>query len=136
MTLTVCESLSSCGESDSDIPSGTSLLGHPLWRRSLLHDDQKGIVRRTRSRDNDATLESERLFGGCRRFSDRLRVRGIRPPITLTLSYLLFGGPFGGRAACRYAYVRTVFECLLAVDVLDYPEKDRQHGRQHTAGEV
>ena len=31
MTLTVCESLSSCDKSDSDIPSETSPLGHPLW---------------------------------------------------------------------------------------------------------
>lgn len=86
----------------------------------LIHDDRKPLERFVSSQLAYARLEAGRLSQGQPlRWQDRLRRAGVMPLVSGLGAYVRAGGPFSGRAALRYAYERVVFECLLAMRVLE-----------------
>jgi hypothetical protein len=97
----------------------------PIYRFNarLIHDDRKPVKRFVDTQLKYASLEATRLRNGApNRWQDRLRRLGVMPPVAAIGAYLMAGGPFGGSAALRYAYERTLFECALALRVLDHQE--------------
>jgi glycosyltransferase involved in cell wall biosynthesis len=89
------------------------------FEAKLTHDDRKPLGRFIGSQLSYARLEAERVTGsGAPRWQDRLRRTALMPFVTAPGAYLAAGGPFAGRAALRYACERTVFECLLAMEIL------------------
>jgi glycosyltransferase involved in cell wall biosynthesis len=85
----------------------------------LIHDDRKPPARFVRSQIEYARLEAERLRSATSlRWQDRVRRLGLMPPVAGLAAYLRAGGPLRGRASLRYAYERTLFECLLAMHTL------------------
>jgi len=90
------------------------------FRIALIHDDQKPLERWVQSQVSYLPQnEREIANGGAARIRDRLRKLGIMPPVMGVLAYLKAGGPFGGAAAVRYAYERTVAESLLAIRLMN-----------------
>lgn len=85
----------------------------------LIHDDRKPVGRFVASQIEYSRLEAERLAGGARRWQDRVRRTGLMPLVSGLAAYLRAGGPLRGASALRYAYERTVFECILAMRVLE-----------------
>jgi hypothetical protein len=84
----------------------------------LIHDDRKPLARFVQSQLAYARLEAARLSAsGPRRWQDRLRRTGLMPIVAGCVGYCAAGGPLAGRAALRYAYERTLFECLLALEL-------------------
>jgi glycosyltransferase involved in cell wall biosynthesis len=85
----------------------------------LAHDDRKPLARFVESQRIYAGLEADRLMRpGTRRWQDRVRQTALTPFIVGPAAYLAAGGPLAGRAALQYACERTVFECLLALELL------------------
>lgn len=92
----------------------------PIYRFStrLIHDDRKPVARFVASQLEYSRLESERLEQrGALRWQDRVRRAGIMPVVAGLAAYVRAGGPLRGRASLRYAYERTLFECLLAMRI-------------------
>lgn len=90
------------------------------FRTRLVHDDRKSIDRFVRSQVEYSRLEMGRLqLAGAGRWQDRVRRLALMPLVAGIGAYLRSGGPFRGGASLRYAYERTVFECLLALRLLD-----------------
>ncbi|MBS1817529.1 MAG: glycosyltransferase [Acidobacteria bacterium] len=86
----------------------------------LVHDDRKSLDRFAASQLEYSRLEAIRLTSGNgARWQDRARRTGLMPIVVGVGSWLKAGGPFRGAAALRYAYERVLFECLLAIRVLD-----------------
>jgi len=85
----------------------------------LIHDDRKPVGRFVSSQIAYSRLEAERLAGDARRWQDRVRRTGLMPIVSGLAAYLRAGGPLRGASALRYAYERTVFECILAMRVLE-----------------
>lgn len=85
----------------------------------LIHDDRKPVERFTSSQLAYARLEDERLARGGRRWQDRVRATGLMPLVAGAAAYVRAGGPLRGRAALRYAYERVLFECLLAMRIME-----------------
>jgi glycosyltransferase involved in cell wall biosynthesis len=97
-----------------------SVDGSPYrFQARLVHDDRKPLDRFVSSQLAYARLEAERL-GRTRaqRWQDRLRRTALMPLIIGPGAYLAAGGPLAGRAAIHYAWERTVFETLLALEIL------------------
>lgn len=94
----------------------------PVYRftAQLIHDDRKSVARFVHSQMEYSRLEASRLSAGALvRWQDRLRHRGLMPIIAGAVAYLRSGGPLRGSASLRYAYERTLFECLLALRILN-----------------
>jgi hypothetical protein len=85
----------------------------------LIHDDRKPVSRFVQSQIAYSRLEAQRLAGGGRRWQDRVRRSGLMPLVAGVAAYVRAGGPFLGRAALRYAWERTLFECMLAMRLLE-----------------
>jgi glycosyltransferase involved in cell wall biosynthesis len=85
----------------------------------LIHEDRKAVARFVASQVNYARLEARRLAAGGSRWQDRVRRTGLMPIVAAVAAYLRAGGPLRGRSALRYAYERAVFECILAMQVLE-----------------
>lgn len=109
----------------------------PLYRfkSRLVHDDRKPLARFVSSQMEYSRLESIRLAGGARRWQDRLRGLGIMPLVVGIGAYLRAGGPLRGSASLRYAYERALFECLLALRVLN-PDEASQSNRGNAPPEA
>jgi glycosyltransferase involved in cell wall biosynthesis len=92
----------------------------PFYRfdARLAHDDRKAISRFMTSQIAYARLEEMRLNRGAARWQDHVRRSGLMPLVAGVVAYFTAGGPFRGRAALRYAYERTLFECMLALRIL------------------
>ena len=85
----------------------------------LNHDDRKPLERFVRSQLDYARLEAERVCQTATpRWQDRLRRTALMPFVAGPGAYLAAGGPLAGWAAVQYACERTVFECLLAMELL------------------
>jgi glycosyltransferase involved in cell wall biosynthesis len=92
----------------------------------LVHEDRKAVSRFVSSQVKYAQLEARRLTGGGARWQDRVRKTGLMPVVAAVAAYIRAGGPLRGKGALRYAYERAVFECILAMQVLeDVPADDR-----------
>jgi glycosyltransferase involved in cell wall biosynthesis len=89
------------------------------FQARLSHDDRKPLQRFVRSQLEYARLEADRLRGTTSpRWQDRLRRTAVMPFVVGPGAYLAAGGPLAGRAALQYACERTIFECLLAMEIL------------------
>ena len=89
------------------------------FQARLSHDDRKPLQRFVRSQLEYARLEADRLgHSTSLRWQDRLRQTAMMPFVVGPGAYLAAGGPLAGRAAVQYACERTIFECLLAVELL------------------
>ena len=85
----------------------------------LSHDDRKPLLRFVRSQLDYARLEADRLrHTTTPRWQDRLRRTALMPFVAGPGAYLAAGGPLAGWAAVQYACERTLFECLLAMEIL------------------
>ena len=85
----------------------------------LQHDDRKPLGRFVRSQLDYARLEADRLArNGSSRWQDRLRRTTLMPFVVGPGAYVAAGGPLAGMAAMHYACERTVFETLLALELL------------------
>jgi glycosyltransferase involved in cell wall biosynthesis len=85
----------------------------------LSHDDRKPLQRFVRSQLDYARLEADRLrHTTSPRWQDRLRRTALMPFVAGPGAYLAAGGPLAGWAAVQYACERTLFECLLAMEIL------------------
>ena len=85
----------------------------------LSHDDRKPLQRFVRSQLDYARLEADRLrHTTSPRWQDRLRRTAVMPFVAGPGAYLAAGGPLAGWAAVQYACERTLFECLLAMEIL------------------
>jgi glycosyltransferase involved in cell wall biosynthesis len=85
----------------------------------LGHDDRKPLDRFVRSQLEYARLEADRLRQSITpRWQDRLRRTALMPFVAGPGAYLAAGGPLAGWAVVQYACERTVFESLLAVEIL------------------
>ena len=94
----------------------------PVYRfhARLIHDDRKALSRFVSSQVEYSRLEAIRLGqNGSRRWQDRVRALGLMPLLAGVGAYLRSGGPLKGSASLRYAYERALFECLLALRLLD-----------------
>jgi hypothetical protein len=92
----------------------------------LIHEDRKALERFTSSQLAYARLEDARLAsGGARRWQDRARLTGLMPLVAGLAAWLRAGGPLRGRSALRYTYERVLFECLLAMHVMDREAEPR-----------
>jgi glycosyltransferase involved in cell wall biosynthesis len=88
----------------------------------LSHDDRKPLQRFVRSQLEYARLEADRLrHTTTPRWQDRLRRTALMPFIVGPGAYVAAGGPLAGWAAVQYACERTLFECLLAMEILRTP---------------
>jgi glycosyltransferase involved in cell wall biosynthesis len=85
----------------------------------LVHEDRKDVARFVSSQVSYAQLEARRLREGGSRWQDRVRRLGLMPVVAAAAAYVRAGGPLRGRAALRYAYERGLFECILAMRVLE-----------------
>jgi glycosyltransferase involved in cell wall biosynthesis len=86
----------------------------------LIHDDRKPLARFVSSQMEYARLESIRLAGRrTNRWQDRVRRLGLMPIVAGLAAYVRSGGPLRGSASLHYAYERALFECLLALRLLD-----------------
>ena len=89
------------------------------FKSHLIHDDRKSLERWVTSQVIYSALEAKHIESGeTSRIWNRLRLAGLTPMIAPVLAYLRAGGPFSGRAAVRYAYERTLYECLLVIRLL------------------
>jgi hypothetical protein len=89
------------------------------FQARLSHDDRKPLQRFVRSQLEYARLEADRLRQATSpRWQDRLRRTAVMPFVIGPGAYFAAGGPLAGRAAVQYACERTIFECLLAMEVL------------------
>jgi glycosyltransferase involved in cell wall biosynthesis len=85
----------------------------------LVHDDRKPVGRFVRSQIAYAKLEADRLEApGAARWQDRLRRAAVMPFLAGPGAFLAAGGPAAGWRAVQYACERTVFECLLVMELL------------------
>ncbi len=85
----------------------------------LGHDDRKPLERFVRSQLAYARLEADRLqHTTTPRWQDRLRRTALVPFVVGPGAYLAAGGPLAGWPAVQYACERTIFECLLAIEIL------------------
>ena len=108
----------------------------PVYRfaAKLIHDDRKPVTRFVRSQVEYSRLEASRLSSGTRlRWQDRLRRLGLMPILAGAAAYLRSGGPLRGSASLRYAYERTLFECMLALRVLGAENEVERDRRQPVA---
>jgi glycosyltransferase involved in cell wall biosynthesis len=95
------------------------------FKAPLLHDDRKPLERWITSQLSYSRLEAEKLLSGTStRWRDQVRCFGLMPPLAAALAYIRAGGPFGGKAAARYAYERATYECLLAIRLQSESRKD------------
>ncbi|HEX7809912.1 MAG TPA: glycosyltransferase family 2 protein [Thermoanaerobaculia bacterium] len=92
-----------------------------VFEAHLVHDDRKPVSRFVTSQIEYSRLEAQRLANGGSRWQDAVRRTGIMPLIAGVGAYLKAGGPLRGRSALRYAYERLLFECMLAMRVLERP---------------
>jgi glycosyltransferase involved in cell wall biosynthesis len=114
----------------------------PMYRFAarLVHEDRKAVARFVSSQIKYAELEARRLSAGGARWQDRVRKTGLMPLVAAVTAYVRAGGPLRGRGALRYAYERAVFECILAMQVLegspadDMPQPDAS-GADYGVGE-
>ena len=91
----------------------------------LVHDDRKSLARFVQSQLAYAQLEARRLSTpGRRRWQDRLRRTGLMPFVAGCAGYAMAGGPMCGAASLRYGCERALFECLLALELLN-----QRHGQ-------
>jgi glycosyltransferase involved in cell wall biosynthesis len=90
-------------------------------RAPLAHDDRKSLERWVSSQLGYSRVERERLArpSASRGLRDRIRRSGLSPLAAGALAYARAGGPLRGGAALRYAYERVVFECLLAMRLIE-----------------
>jgi hypothetical protein len=98
----------------------------PLYRfdAKLIHDDRKPLSRFVSSQMEYARLEAVRLNrNGHGRWQDRVRRLGLMPLAAGVGAYFKSGGPLKGSASLRYAYERALFECLLALRILNPDER-------------
>jgi glycosyltransferase involved in cell wall biosynthesis len=92
---------------------------HYRFGARLSHDDRKPLQRFVRSQLEYARLEADRLrHSTAPRWQDRLRRTALMPFIAGPGAYLAAGGPLAGWAAVQYACERTLFECVLAMEIL------------------
>ncbi len=85
----------------------------------LSHDDRKPLERFVRSQLEYARLEADRLrHTTTLRWQDRVRRTALMPFVAGPGAYVAAGGPLAGWAAVQYACERTIFECLLAMEIL------------------
>ena len=86
----------------------------------VIHDDRKSVERWATSQIGYSRNEQERMARASHgSFKDRLRHAGLMPLAAGALAYARAGGPLRGRAALCYAYERVVFECLLAMRLIE-----------------
>ena len=84
----------------------------------LSHDDRKPLQRFVRSQLEYARLEADRLrHTTTPRWQDRLRRTALMPFVAGPGAYVAAGGPLAGWPAVQYACERTLFECLLAMEL-------------------
>jgi len=99
----------------------------PLYhfKACLIHDDRKSLERWVTSQLAYSALEAKHIQSGkSSRLWNRLRCIGVTPMIAGVVAYFRAGGPFLGIAAVRYAYERTLYECLLVIRLFSkYLEK-------------
>jgi glycosyltransferase involved in cell wall biosynthesis len=89
------------------------------FQSRLHHDDRKPLQRFVRSQLEYARLEADRVTQTpAPRWQDRLRKTALMPFIAGPGAYVAAGGPLAGLAAVQYACERTLFECLLAMELL------------------
>jgi glycosyltransferase involved in cell wall biosynthesis len=89
------------------------------FQARLVHDDRKPLDRFVRSQLSYARLEADRLAqAGGARWQDRVRRTALMPFLAGPGAWLAAGGPLAGRAAIHYAWERTLFESLLALELL------------------
>jgi glycosyltransferase involved in cell wall biosynthesis len=103
----------------------------PVYRFTarLIHDDRKPLSRFVASQVEYSRLEAVRLGrNGAARWQDRLRRLGLMPLVAGVGAYVKSGGPFKGSASLRYAYERALFECLLALRLLDRGDRSGDDG--------
>jgi glycosyltransferase involved in cell wall biosynthesis len=101
----------------------------PLYRfnAKLIHDDRKSLSRFVSSQMEYSRLEAARLSrNGDRRWQDRVRRLGLMPLVAGIGAYVKSGGPLKGSASLRYAYERALFECLLALRILEHDDRPDQ----------
>lgn len=85
----------------------------------LAHDDRKPLTRFVGSQLEYARLEADRVRQTTApRWQDRVRRTALMPFLAAPGAYLAAGGPLAGWPAVRYACERTLFECLLAMEIL------------------
>ncbi len=89
------------------------------FRARLIHDDRKPIERWVNAQLSYLMLNEKELSNKSTRLRDRLRRRGLMPPLMAALAYLRAGGPFGGAASARYAYERAICESLIAIKMMN-----------------
>ncbi|MDR1988979.1 MAG: glycosyltransferase [Acidobacteriaceae bacterium] len=86
----------------------------------LILEDRKSPDRFVRSQIEYARLERDRLRRGTNlRWQDHVRRLGLMPLIAGFAGYVRAGGPLRGKAALRYACERTLFECLLVMNIFN-----------------
>jgi glycosyltransferase involved in cell wall biosynthesis len=99
----------------------------------LSHDDRKPLERFVRSQLQYARLEADRVRSDeTPRWQDRLRRTALMPFVAAPGAYLAAGGPLAGWPAVQYACERTVFETLLAMELM----KRRRFGGDVATGDV
>ena len=90
------------------------------FTEKLIHDDRKPLARFVSSQMEYSRLEADRLErDATKRWQDRLRRLGLMPLVAGLGAYVKSGGPLKGSASLHYAYERALFECLLALRVLN-----------------
>lgn len=90
------------------------------FKARIRHEDRKPFSRWIVAQLKYADLEFKRIDHSVHSsWRDRLRQVGLMPIVVGTLSYVRAGGPLRGRASLRYALERTVFECLLALQLIE-----------------
>ena len=93
----------------------------PLYgfKSYVIHDDRKSLERWVSSQVAYSALEAKLIQSGeTSRLWNRLRCLGVTPLIAAAIAYVRAGGPLCGTAAIRYAYERTLYECILVIRLL------------------
>ena len=90
------------------------------FKARIRHEDWKPFSRWILAQLKYAHLELERIESSAHvSWRDRLRRLGLMPIAVGILSYMRAGGPLLGKASLRYALERTVFECLLGLQLIE-----------------
>jgi glycosyltransferase involved in cell wall biosynthesis len=95
----------------------------------LVHDDRKPLSRFVASQMEYSRLEAARISDNASgRWQDRVRRMGLMPLLAGVGAYVKSGGPLKGSASLRYAYERALFECLLALRILNRDDTGESGG--------
>ena len=91
------------------------------FKARIRHEDRKPFSHWIVAQLKYAQLELKRIEDSTNAsWRDRLRQIGLMPIVVGALSYIRAGGPLLGKASLRYALERTVFECLLAIQLIEH----------------